>query len=568
MRRSPITALIALLMTFSLAGPAFGDVVLLDTFEDDTPGNPPNGPEIGIYAQITGDHYVFDDGGNLKLRQSSQSTSSGAVIVWEPTTGPEQMTFEYDFRIEGNTNPVGANAVYQSLTLRPLGLNLWVEWGNDFLVRVYITYPGGGSNMLTSGFSWAFDTDYHVIVRTDAATDTFDLIISGTPVWVDEPIGDDLEWLWRVNTGINFPTTGSVVIDNVTMNDTTDPCINETTPPIAELTAPPELGSGCTCNPATVSGSAYDPDGTFEQYTVQYRKTGASAWTTIATSTTPVISGTLATWDTTGLTEGYYVVRLTATNICGMANTDARVVFLDKDFSSLELRYPTEGLVVARDVCLDGTVYDSWCFDSYTAEYRPAAGGPFIPVDPNFPVYTTSEINDPFATWATTTVPDGDYELLVSATTVCGNEDQVRRLVTVDNTAPTSEITSPEPCVAVEGSVKIIGTANDAHLDMWVLEFTGGGWSGWNTIATGTSPVIDDVLGTWDTTLLPDCPYTLRLRVYDTAKLYCNSALRQRTDYLVSVNIGYCGDFDVDNDGDVDMLDFSVFETAFTGPLP
>jgi len=34
----------------------------------------------------------------------------------------------------------------------------------------------------------------------------------------------------------------------------------------------------------------------------------------------------------------------------------------------------------------------------------------------------------------------------------------------------------------------------------------------------------------------------------------------------VSVNVGAHGDFDADNDGDVDLRDYHLFEDAFTGP--
>ncbi len=77
---------------------------------------------------------------------------------------------------------------------------------------------------------------------------------------------------------------------------------------------------------------------------------------------------------------------------------------------------------------------------------------------------------------------------------------------------------------------------------------------------------VNQTLAVWDTTGLPACAYTLRLRASDSAVLNCNSAIRHHTEYHVSVNVGFCDAFDGDNDGDVDLIDYGGFQDAFTGP--
>jgi hypothetical protein len=137
--------------------------------------------------------------------------------------------------------------------------------------------------------------------------------------------------------------------------------------------------------------------------------------------------------------------------------------------------------------------------------------------------------------------------------------------ITIDNTAPTGEITEPVNCEYVEGLVQVLGTVDDAHLASWSLQYTGGAMNGWSPpIASGDAPVVDGLLGEWDTTALPACAYTLRLRVTDQAVVNCDDP--HRTDYYVSVNVGSCGDFDTDDDGDVDLFDFEGFMRVFTGP--
>ena len=190
---------------------------------------------------------------------------------------------------------------------------------------------------------------------------------------------------------------------------------------------------------------------------------------------------------------------------------------------------------------------------------------------PSTPVYTSTVINDPFAHWDTVGlgVPDGNYDLRVIGMTDCGHSAMEPRRVTLDNTWPVAEIIDPFSCdtVEVDSVVPVIGTALDANLDFWVLEFTGGPFSGWVPIMEGDWLVIEEPLAFWDTSGLPPCCYTLRLRVYDSAILHCNSPHRHRTDYMVSVRIAEPGgDFDVDDDGDVDLFDYSFFVDDFTGP--
>ena len=58
----------------------------------------------------------------------------------------------------------------------------------------------------------------------------------------------------------------------------------------------------------------------------------------------------------------------------------------------------------------------------------------------------------------------------------------------------------------------------------------------------------------------------LRLRVIDRAAVSCDDP--HVTEYYAAVNVGMCGGFDTDSDGDVDLVDYSAFLNDFTGPLP
>ncbi len=345
-----------------------------------------------------------------------------------------------------------------------------------------------------------------------------------------------------------------------------DVCLDDETPPIAEIDEP---GSEvCVCDPVEIHGTASDVN--FDHYVLEYRLTTDPIWHPIVASNTPVIAGLLGVWNATGLPQGRYIIRLTAVDACGHSSTAVTVVWLGTTFDSLIVRSPNDGDILGGTICLDGTVWDNYCFDEYVVEYRPVGGVAWNPVDSSNPVYMSTVINDPFAIWDTISdgIADGDYEVRVVARDDCGNEASQMRTITVDNTPPVANITEPAPCACVEGLVDIRGTANDANLGGWVLQYTGDGVSGWVTIASGNTPVVDDLLTTWDTTLLEPCAYTIRLVATDKAVLDCNSALRHRTEYNVSLNVGACNECDIDNDGDVDLRDWGACESEFTGPLP
>ena len=341
-------------------------------------------------------------------------------------------------------------------------------------------------------------------------------------------------------------------------------CAAETTAPVAELTAPPDLGSGCACGGiVSVEGTARDPDGTFDSYTLDYRRIGVPAWTFILNSTTEVAGGWLGDWDTTALAEGYYYLRLRATNLCSMTSTVVLSVRVDQTYGNVTVDYPPDGHVVAGNVCFDGTVFDNWCSPhTYTVDYRPSGGGPWLPVEPGQP-YPGTHVNEQFAYWDTIGIPvaDGDYEARVEATNVCGHVRTVILDVTVDNTAPTSIITAPLNCDAVSGVVQVLGTADDTNLSDWRLWYTGGDANGWVYINGGAAPVIGGVLADWDTTNLMPCAYTLRLRVLDQAELHCNSGDVHQSNYYVSVVVGdYCpARCDINCDGAFNGLDIAPF---------
>jgi hypothetical protein len=339
------------------------------------------------------------------------------------------------------------------------------------------------------------------------------------------------------------------------------------TPPVASITSPGLLE--CVCPPVVITGTADDPDGTFESYSLAYATDPNGPWTTFASGASPVIGSTLGTWSTT-LVQGYYLIKLSVLNACGMDSEVVTVIFLDRIFDPITITSPPfpPASVVGGVVCLEGSITDCQ-FDHYTVQYAAIPGGvPLGVIDPATPEYLSQVVNGTIATWNTldgpTPVSDGTWRLIVTGEDACGHTRGALRDFIVDNTPPVAIIRSPLPCGSVCGTVPIVGIATDAHFGSWVLQCTGGGSSGWTTIASGTSPQPGGVLATWDTSGLEPCAYTLRLIVSDTADVNCGGGSNSSS-YEVSLNVGEPSDYN--GDGVTNSQDYFDFLTAFFMPL-
>ncbi|MDX1929713.1 MAG: FG-GAP-like repeat-containing protein [Pirellulaceae bacterium] len=84
------------------------------------------------------------------------------------------------------------------------------------------------------------------------------------------------------------------------------------------------------------------------------------------------------------------------------------------------------------------------------------------------------------------------------------------------NPAPEATITSVTDGTALGGVVNIIGTAAAPDFERYVLSYRRIDQPNYTTILTGTAQITAGSLGRWDTTLLENDNYILKLEVYDT----------------------------------------------------
>jgi len=353
--------------------------------------------------------------------------------------------------------------------------------------------------------------------------------------------------------------------------------------PTVRIISPGDAGTaaGCVCGtPVVVTGVADVPGGIFDRLRLEYRSSTGSAWTLITEDeiAVPDPGGVVGSWSTAGLAEGLYLLRLTAWSASGLSSTDETLVFVSKNYNTLNFTvaggFTTTGSVISASVigsraCIDGFANDDWCTpNTYTVDYSPTGAAPWFPVDPTTPVYSGDRLNESLAVWSTGGVVDGNYTLRVVGENDCGEQRSATRTVKVDNTNPVATIQTPVNCdhFDPEGVIQIRGTASDANLSAWSLYYTGGTSTTWEFIASGTGNVVNGVLANWNTAGLPPCVYTLRLRVADTAVVNCDTG-GHVVDRHATLAIGCRADL-AEPYNLLDLADINAFVSSFLAGCP
>jgi len=111
---------------------------------------------------------------------------------------------------------------------------------------------------------------------------------------------------------------------------------------------------------------------------------------------------------------------------------------------------------------------------------------------------------------------DGFYKLKLEAVSTGGQTTEASVNFHIDNTAPTAEISSPAEGAAVSGNIAVSGTAADAVLSYYMLEYKKSSEAAFVRIASSGTAVASGSLGNWNTTGLTGT-YALRLTVADLA---------------------------------------------------
>ena len=382
-----------------------------------------------------------------------------------------------------------------------------------------VTAPAANANVRGSAVSV---TSSSADTGSNVASAQFQSSPAGTATWSNFGLADTLSPFgatWDTTTFTDgLYDLRVITTDNVGITATSATIANvrvDNTAPTGAVTTPVTNGTlrgaiSMTSDSADTGGSGIT--------SVQFQRSpaGTNTWTNQGSADTT--SPYAVTWTTTsGTTDGLYDLRVITTDKAGNTFTSPVVTNLRVDNTA-----PTGAVTApAASANVRGTV-------SVTSSSADAGSGVASALFQRSPAGTNTWTNvaaadtaSPYAaSWDTTTLTDGLYDLRVITTDVAGNSLTSATIanVRVDNTAPTGSITAPAAAANIRGTVSV--TANSADtggsgVASALFQRSPAGTDTWTNIATAdtTSPYT----ASWNTTGVTDGLYDLQVVTTDRA---------------------------------------------------
>lgn len=215
-------------------------------------------------------------------------------------------------------------------------------------------------------------------------------------------------------------------------------------------------------------------------------------------------------WNSTSMADGLRVLKAKAHDAAGNTATSSIVVTLDNTPPDAALTSPAQNAYVRGTVLINATASDT----QGIARVEFYDGATLIGTDFNSSYQ---------GAWYTAGVANGAHTLTAKAFDNAGNVSTTASVaVTVDNSAPTTALSTPAQNASVQGIVAVSATASD-NLSVERVEFYAG------TALLGTATTAPYVVS-WDTTALASgTAVTLTTRAYDAAGNVTTSAGRTVT---------------------------------------
>lgn len=266
-------------------------------------------------------------------------------------------------------------------------------------------------------------------------------------------------------------------------------------------------------NNATIGGYT-DITGTSSgEYYLEYSPgfNSSGPWTEITHSVSAVNRASLGNWNTTGLTNGGYTLRLR------LVSGAVASINVTTDNTPPVISAPSAAVSPTS-----ATI--SWTTDESSTSnvvYKPASAGVWTTVYNSAMVLSHSVLVSGLDS-------DTDYQYYVQSTDAVGNQ-QTSSTYTfkTPQLGAYAEITSPaitaQVIPRIGGTVNITGTAKTDRSGgtvSWTVYYGQGTdisrISDWIVLQSSTSPVVDGTLYSWDTSTMENTNYVLKLVVVDT----------------------------------------------------
>ena len=222
-------------------------------------------------------------------------------------------------------------------------------------------------------------------------------------------------------------------------------------------------------------------------------------------------SDVIYNWDTIGL-EGHYTLQLVVEDFTNEQVIEKRQITVDNTPPLVEITFPESDSIVSGNLQIVGIATDNH-FDSYLLQQAKGTN----PASSDWQTIggvRISQINQGIlGQFLTATVADGIYSLRLEVTDKVGQISTVFRTITIDNTPPRVMLQSPTQNQVINQTVEIMGIVSDANLDRVEIFFNRS--DNWHSLAIVHGVEISNRLAVWDTTLLVDGTYQIKLVATD-----------------------------------------------------
>ena len=308
---------------------------------------------------------------------------------------------------------------------------------------------------------------------------------------------------------------GSLLTKNHTVN-----VLPDTTAPVIAVTSP--NGDFYPNDNILIQGTATDENGIDKvQMHIANTTTGLVVG---CTSLNAVVTGSdwslnLADVASCNLTEGEYEIRAWAYDNTGNPGWANRPTFtVDTTKPTGKITAPATGTIITvANVHVEG-----WAKDNLSGIKQVRL---FLRNRANYSIKTSQIVANWDGTnfWGdidTSLLPDGEYDVVAIADDNAGNNKWLwpRPIITVDNTAPDVEITSPLSSL-FNGTIEVRGSVTDDnphHYWLVIVDSNGTKVAGPGTVNESSS-FTDIKFFDWDTTAVDDGEYTIKLEARDAA---------------------------------------------------
>ena len=269
--------------------------------------------------------------------------------------------------------------------------------------------------------------------------------------------------------------------------------------PVVDITSP--TNGATVSGSVTVEASATDDDGITQ---IAFFVDGA---TLAVDSTAPYA----ASWNTTTVGDGPHTLTATATDSVGQTADHSISVTVDNvdDPPAVTITSPGGGTTVSGSIDVSAEATD----DNGVSQVTFYMDGATLAVDSTAP-YAVS--------WDTTVESDGGYTLTATATDTVGQTADHTISVTVDNTAPSVNITSPTGGT-VSGTITVEASASDATSGVAQVEFFVSDGATTSSLGVDTNGA-DGWSVSWNTATVANGGYTLTATATDNAGNSATSA--------------------------------------------